>query len=205
MPLHSAIIFQSTHPLRGATRQKAVSRFHDGISIHAPLAGCDTPSKPTQKRLQISIHAPLAGCDHEQHGRTQTCAQNFNPRTPCGVRRVVMNCAAASTTFQSTHPLRGATLSCLYPPITKADFNPRTPCGVRHHSGLSRSGRRHFNPRTPCGVRPSCRPFPAREIRFQSTHPLRGATAKAHKKMRHFCANSTNTSTLCAKNAHPAT
>ena len=109
MPLHSAIIFQSTHPLRGATRQKAVSRFHDGISIHAPLAGCDTPSKPTQKRLQISIHAPLAGCDHEQHGRTQTCAQNFNPRTPCGVRRPASPLPFPAIEFQSTHPLRGAT------------------------------------------------------------------------------------------------
>lgn len=40
---------------------------------------------------------------------------------------------------------------------------------------------------------------------FQSTRPLRGATAKAHKKMRHFCAKGINTSSLCAKNAHPAT
>ena len=47
--------------------------------------------------------------------------------------------------------------------------------------------------------------FMAEEFAFQSTHPLRGATAKAHKKMRHFCAKGINTSSLCAKNTHPAT
>ena len=39
------VVFQSTHPLRGATPRNR--RFHppDEISIHAPLAGCDfTPS-----------------------------------------------------------------------------------------------------------------------------------------------------------------
>lgn len=47
--------------------------------------------------------------------------------------------------------------------------------------------------------------LPFGHVVFQSTHPLRGATAKAHKKMRHFCAKGINTSSLCAKNAHPAT
>ena len=34
-------VFQSTHPLRGATVKTAFEVLHKDISIHAPLAGCD--------------------------------------------------------------------------------------------------------------------------------------------------------------------
>ena len=100
--------------------------------------------------------------------------------------------------FQSTHPLRGATTrrpsrftpqvisihaplaGCDQYPITidpqKINFNPRTPCGVRHELVQSKGGGRYFNPRTPCGVRQSRRHFLICFPRFQSTHPLRGAT-----------------------------
>ena len=37
----AAVGFQSTHPLRGATQTTAFRRRGFGISIHAPLAGCD--------------------------------------------------------------------------------------------------------------------------------------------------------------------
>ena len=33
--------FQSTHPLRGATKRQLRAKLSDDISIHAPLAGCD--------------------------------------------------------------------------------------------------------------------------------------------------------------------
>ena len=56
---------------------------------------------------------------------------NFNPRTPCGVRRA--------------HPFWLTSLS---------DFNPRTPCGVRPVKTSSGYEYFDFNPRTPCGVRP---------------------------------------------------
>ena len=40
---------------------------------------------------------------------------------------------------------------------------------------------RHFNPHTPCGVRPCRLPVDRTRVQqFQSTHPLRGATAQAH-------------------------
>ena len=58
------LLFQSTHPLRGAT----------GIAMDA------------QKLGKISIHAPLAGCDCI-FWKTATSPSDFNPRTPCGVRR----------------------------------------------------------------------------------------------------------------------
>ena len=58
------------------------------ISIHAPLTGCDpfTMFEPMLSIL-ISIHAPLTGCD-----------------------RVKLGALNGYTEFQSTHPLRDATV-----------------------------------------------------------------------------------------------
>ena len=56
------IIFQSTHPLRGATPFVSVCLYNSAISIHAPLAGCDTAFSSTGARIWIfqSTH-PLRG------------------------------------------------------------------------------------------------------------------------------------------------
>ena len=83
IPVHE--VFQSTHPLRGATPVGGRFYCHRKISIHAPLAGCDKAEAHTLTIPVISIHAPLAGCDM---GRTDCKALDcdFNPRTPCGVR-----------------------------------------------------------------------------------------------------------------------
>ena len=57
-------IFQSTHPMWGATVLRVITRCNTLISIHAPHVGCDW-----QKLLDyvvfnaISIHAPHVGCD----------------------------------------------------------------------------------------------------------------------------------------------
>ena len=56
--------FQSTHPVRGATAYALAVFRNDLISIHAPRAGCDPCAAPTGAVLP-----------------------DFNPRTPCGVRR----------------------------------------------------------------------------------------------------------------------
>ena len=124
--------FQSTHPLRGATLLCLRRAKNKRISIHAPLAGCDKP--PNQAQVKIFY---------------------FNPRTPCGVRPS-RSCSRPSTTatFQSTHPLRGATAGTGFEPIAQGHFNPRTPCGVRLNiSMIIASAVMYFNPRTPCGVR----------------------------------------------------
>ena len=146
----------------------------------------------------ISIHAPLAGCDLKQQiNKRNYC--NFNPRTPCGVRRPSSRFGLLPITFQSTHPLRGATYRTarlgiastisIHAPLAGCDaegdikctqnphFNPRTPCGVRQDAfGDYRYVEVDFNPRTPCGVRQNRSHYPQLQYRFQSTHPLRGAT-----------------------------
>ena len=56
-------LFQSTHPLRGATGLASAMFAVQRISIHAPLAGCDLLGQAISAAIDISIHAPLAGCD----------------------------------------------------------------------------------------------------------------------------------------------
>ena len=146
--------FQSTHPLRGATNCHTGVGNLIGISIHAPLAGCDGRVADPDQIGNISIHAPLAGCDQRGQGG-RVGGGDFNPRTPCGVRPFRIARQFLTSLFQSTHPLRGATMvrpQLILPP---SYFNPRTPCGVRPARRKRRGqGLYDFNPRTPCGVRP---------------------------------------------------
>ena len=59
--------------------------------------------------LEISIHAPLTGCDSVYCCRC-SCHVYFNPRTPYGMRRFADLTISLIVSFQSTHPLRDATL-----------------------------------------------------------------------------------------------
>ena len=150
-----------------------------------------------EARGRISIHAPLAGCDKGFFDAISPF-NDFNPRTPCGVRhgkalpplfayifqsthplRGATRAAAArlpARRFQSTHPLRGATTLWQTCTPTRSYFNPRTPCGVRRNRAFPAARPANFNPRTPCGVRPRAARKDMPLHGFQSTHPLRGAT-----------------------------
>ena len=100
--------FQSTHPVRGATSAIQLDETPVPISIHAPRAGCDEINVKNLLFTAISIHAPRAGCDPEKAVH-KLCRENFNPRTPCGVRQNPLTAISGSKGFQSTHPVRGAT------------------------------------------------------------------------------------------------
>ena len=130
-PAPSARAFQSTHPLRGATSGLSIGISRSNtISIHAPLAGCDSFPFACAAFARISIHAPLAGCD--LCSAFPICAScKFQSTHPLRGATTARRTFAGCWIFQSTHPLRGATLPFLPPPPAKA---------------------------------------------FQSTHPLRGAT-----------------------------
>ena len=78
----------------------------------------------------------------------------FNPRAPCGARRGPGNNYRFHPRFQSTRPLRGATLVRPVSFFISIYFNPRAPCGARRSDTVM----------DPSG------------ILFQSTRPLRGAT-----------------------------
>ena len=80
-------LFQSTHPMRGATPIIQRLRKRRTISIHAPHAGCDNSAcwrHATQSIFQ-STH-PMRGATSGATPRSSSCP-HFNPRTPCGVRR----------------------------------------------------------------------------------------------------------------------
>ena len=126
------IEFQSAHPVRGATAVPAWWQLHTAISIHAPRAGCDTRTMVT-------------GAENK----------DFNPRTPCGVRRWIR---------------------LLLPGTT--NFNPRAPCGARLDRPVIFGIRRPISIHAPRVGRDSLIQAPLCVVlrRFQSTRPVWGAT-----------------------------
>ena len=118
-----------------------------------PLRGATGTTTTEDVPFPISIHAPLAGRD-------------------------IMIFIFTPPIFISIHaPLagrdRGKKLKCrlwqisIHAPLAGRDR--RRPCyGTR---------RTHFNPRAPCGARPDQRRRASLARAFQSTRPLRGATA----------------------------
>ncbi len=118
--------------MRGATLQDELDDVRDAVSIHAPRAGRDELSReivnapgvfqstrPVRgatldqfvKRIlvAVSIHAPRAGRDYLAADGPQAW-KSFNPRAPCGARQVNASFATARAVFQSTRPVRGATM-----------------------------------------------------------------------------------------------
>ena len=154
--------------------------------------------------LCISIHTPLAGSDSPS-ASTAPIRQYFNPHSPCGERLRVC-CAQSECRSISIHtplagsdampelfvrdrlrisihtPLAGSDEPASATPSAPGNFNPHSPCGERLWSCRFRPRRRYFNPHSPCGERPKrFKPSTASKT-FQSTLPLRGATAD---RMRH--------------------
>ena len=77
----------------------------------------------------------------------------FNPRAPCGARRVTLVPGIRHELFQSTRPVRGATGCDPEHVGGRHHFNPRAPCGARRAAAWPPSRRQNFNPRAPCGAR----------------------------------------------------
>ena len=181
--------FQSTHPLRGATVLLRISILPKRLfqSTH-PLRGATIKGKAGGKARIISIHAPLAGRDLTM-AKFRLSTGHFNPRAPCGARHIALPCKGnrplisihaplagrdlfsssfcrSTFGFQSTRPLRGATLIAHIIRAAKQHFNPRAPCGARRDPFVCRCPPRpHFNPRAPCGARLYCSPS------VDHTHP----------------------------------
>ena len=145
-------LFQSTHPLRGATRNPESITKQQQISIHAPLAGCDYLGAAGEVEADPfqSTH-PLRGATIAV--TTSRFPQIFQSTHPLRGATRGQRQADWVMLFQSTHPLRGATSPVWLPDDQLSDFNPRTPCGVRPSGRERRKMVCDFNPRTPCGVR----------------------------------------------------
>ena len=169
--------FQSTLPVRGATGGGGHCVPWPFISIHAPRTGSDSG---------ISDGAP--------------CDSHFNPRSPYGERPVLLENIRSVFIFQSTLPVRGATIRSL---LCFADMLFQSTLPVRGATGgggfvsrllnisihAPRTGsdaeapefkeeQRYFNPRSPYGERLVVAHLVELLHQFQSTLPVRGATRR---------------------------
>ena len=141
-------VFQSTHPVRGATRVRRFQHLVPAISLHAPREGCDTAND-----LPINF-SYIFQSTHPVRGATNGGREGGWP-----------------VLFQSTHPARGATGGrerqdrdqhiSIHAPREGCDdlvlrvgqfepisiHAPREGCDVRtrHHPSIPC----YFNPRTP--------------------------------------------------------
>ena len=158
--------------------QAAGRRWMEDFNPCTPCGVRPTATTIANIICQISIHAPLAGCDRRRV-HTLPRSTNFNPCTPCGVRPSVARRRGEQNGFQSMHPLRGATgrrggkedhqAISIHAPLAGCD------------RPMPSAGRSiwNFNPCTPCGVRLCVFSDFISRTRFQSMHPLRGATDRA--------------------------
>ena len=188
----SVVIFQSTHPSGVRPPVTFCNRVWYDISIHAPQWGATaTPLGTSPHSLFQSTHPsgvrrrrlPPRGCPRGY----------FNPRTPVGCDKPMVDQITEMYEFQSTHPSGvrpggqgsnaqatsisshapqwGATVlgTSRFPWVSY--FNPRTPVGCdtipRGDAGTAGV----FQSTHPSGVRLSVQTATSVDFLFQSTHP----------------------------------
>ena len=81
-------------------------------------------------------------------------AVNFNPRSPCGERRLAWPAALTFRRFQSTLPVRGATAVRVFDwhlQLSISIHAPRAGSDYLQQDAPAAPG--YFNPRSPCGER----------------------------------------------------
>ena len=146
--------FQSTHPVRGATGVADTTGF--SINDFNPRTPCGVRRHPLSILPARHRHFnPRTPCGVRLHnGWIIDMVRDFNPRTPCGVRRYPLDGVVHFELISIHAPRAGCDRLTRFRLTTRENFNPRTPCGVRLH---------HFNPIV-------------NTFLFQSTHPVRGAT-----------------------------
>ena len=194
--------FQSTLPIRGATvRHRAVVDLCV-ISIHAPHTGSDQGHSVVEFTYTYfnprSPYGERPCATWQARGTT-----NFNPRSPYGERRTYGIFYTSDERFQSTLPIRGAT-SCRSPVRKLSEFQSTLPIrgatrpvaqvllgeGISIHAPHTGSDRaaphtkpmaNYFNPRSPYGERLGKEALSPWTLAFQSTLPIRGATARLVK------------------------
>ena len=190
--------FISIHtPLAGSDLAWRAENHRRNISIHTPLAGSDSGQHDLGAVHQISIHTPLAGSDALQRRAPET--EMISIHTPLAGSDLVERVPSALILeFQSTLPLRRATIRCPFLARIPPDFNPHSPCGERLIFGGCFGGEQisihtplagsditpftcsriacNFNPHSPCGERHGTGIDGKTTLKFQSTLPLRGAT-----------------------------
>ena len=167
--------FQSTRPIRGATRPNCTQsrsladfnprapygarpqvrelwRGHHGFQSTRPIRGATGQGRHLTVGQDISIHAPHTGRDVTSRNQGNLVL-DFNPRAPYGARPVKGHMISVQYRFQSTRPIRGATEQGA-PPHPYSGFQSTRPIrGATCCYRWVRYYRRNFNPRAPYGAR----------------------------------------------------
>ena len=128
---------------------------------------------------------PRSPCGERRITFLVCCANccNFNPRSPCGERRLNVQNIHISFLFQSTLPVRGATnfegCNLRY----DKNFNPRSPCGERQGMVVLMRAFTGISIHAPrAGSDENALKNWSTLSSFQSTLPVRGATSKEDKQ-----------------------
>ena len=150
-----SLYFNPRAPCGARPLPPGILSWPGSISIHAPLAGRDrVPSRLSNPFTDISIHAPLAGRD-----------------------LILFFVFVALLLFQSTRPLRGATLLS---PLSedRLKISIHAPLAGRDTSFLYTYYIIKISIHAPLAGRDETpAPVETPVVVFQSTRPLRGATA----------------------------
>ena len=194
-----SLIFQSTLPVWGATRELSPRKPVGIISIHAPRVGSDRqPAPGSDRELYFNPRSP---CGERRLSKAWICSVTyFNPRSPCGERRRGSVCLPAQYNFnprspcgerrQLFHRHSGLCGISIHAPRVGSDLTgpgSQLPAGISIHAprvgsdGLSNHRRAppvYFNPRSPCGERPEAQAKALCIALFQSTLPVWGATGR---------------------------
>ena len=176
--LHRYVLpFQSTRPIRGATHGLGdIFRGDGNFNPRAPYGARPPGLIPWRAWITISIHAPHTGRDSGMPGKSLNRSISIHaPHT--GRDSKSSGGQISKDGFQSTRPIRGATVAPNAIRPMPMDFNPRAPYGARpfqaaasrQTTGISihapHTGRdvapnairpmpMDFNPRAPYGARP---------------------------------------------------
>ena len=127
----------------------------------------------TRSTFQFTHPGRGATCSFRQ---TSPWMRSFNSRTPGGVRLNLKYTSHATDSFNSRTPggVRHNGYSNSDDPKDVSIHAPREGCDVKVRRSSSTAS--SFNSRTPGGVRQICMPTFLIALRFQFTHPGRGAT-----------------------------
>ena len=175
--LSSSFVFQSTLPVRGATIIRCVVNLHRlRFQSTLPVRGATCRLYRDAQRFAISIHAPRAGSD-TQLRRADRQKGHFNPRSPCGERH--LDSIGSTKRYISIHaPRAGSDHISIVLSSCNVYFNPRSPCGERRLYAESRLAEYKFQSTLPVRGATARRPGATVTLIFQSTLPVRGATHK---------------------------
>ena len=101
--------FQSTHPVRGATKLAYWKQWQLQFQSTHPVRGATTTWASLCILILISIHAPRAGCDYLFELLQKSKGQFQSTHPVRGATQLFLSLLEGEILFQSTHPVRGAT------------------------------------------------------------------------------------------------